>query len=157
MKTTRHHQAQKIFRAGAEGHSQAELARSLRNRVRHHAVQSNRGEKERHRAEDRDERDSKALAVTDFINLVLEPICDQRRQIRVERVDLARERIHHRARRFTRPNQQSVLNAKILPQRYVKERHWRLNLGAVIGVLGDANDLHPFVFYFHARTERILA
>jgi hypothetical protein len=44
---TRHHQAQRIGRAGAERHAQPPLAGALRNCLGHHAIQSDDSEQRR--------------------------------------------------------------------------------------------------------------
>src|SRR4029077_2022425 len=72
-------------------------------------------------------------------------------------MDLARERLHHRARRFTRPNKQTVLHAKILPQRYVKEWNGRLSFAAVVRILGDPDDLQPTILHLETLTDRVVS
>src|SRR5262249_36129373 len=72
-------------------------------------------------------------------------------------MDLARKRVPYRARRFTRPDEQIVLHAKILPQRYVEEWNRRLGFGVVIRIFDDPNDLQPTILGLEPLADWILS
>src|SRR5437667_206116 len=69
----------------------------------------------------------------------------------------ASKRVHHRGRALVRPNEEAVLDEKILANRHIKEWRRLLKLGPVIRIFCHADDLHPFVFHLEALTNRVFA
>ncbi len=55
-----------------------------------------------------------------------------------------------------RPDDEAVLDDKILANRHIKKCCRLLKLGPVVRILCDAHNLHPFVFHLEPLTDRDL-
>src|SRR5207247_7918586 len=128
----RNDQTQEIARARAECHPQAKFTRALGDGVGQDRVQSNGGEKEGHPAENCQERYRQALRVTHAIDLLLQTDCVQWCEILIKRVDFAGERVHDRGRALLRPDDEAVLDDKILANRHIKKWCRMLTIDPVV-------------------------
>src|SRR5262249_44703920 len=124
----RYDQSQNIFHASAERHSQSELTRALRNRIRHDRIQTYSRQKESHRAKDGDQHGGKALRVAFPIHLFLDAEWSYRRKSSVKRFHFARQRAPDRARTLARADQKTIALQKVLSYRYVEECPGELEL-----------------------------
>ena len=148
----------RMSRARAERHPQAKLTRALGDGIGHDRVQSNRGEKEGHPAEDCQQRYRQALRVTHAIDLLLQSDCvqaardlDRARGFRVPNAFMIA------AGALLRPDDEAVLDDKILANRHIKKWCRLLKLGPVVRIFCHAHDLHPFVFHLEALTDQVFS
>ncbi len=128
----------------AERHANADLVRSLGHRVTHHAVDSHRGEYQRHTGEDREQQHAEALS-SDRVEEYLFHRSDVRNWLVL--VDLPDSLPHRRreARRihFCLHHQISRLEEARLPVTEIHLRPWFGSQFKLAHVFHDANHLNP--------------
>ena len=134
------HQQSDVAASGAEGHADADLPGPLGDHVRHHPVESERGEQGGDRAEAGQHRRSDPLRQHGQPEMLLHR-ARLDRQLRVEGVGLANQRIEHRARIGRGSRHQHHVRLVRLRERLVEVRLRSFRERAVLAVPHHAHHL----------------
>jgi len=119
-------EATEIGRVSAKGNAQRQLFGALRDGRRHHAVQTDRREHQRHSSEHHQHRHPDALRRGRAIDLITHRDQLARRDVRIERVDFADERRPDAGRAERRADVQADRRCRVLRKRNVEVRPRRL-------------------------------